>query len=312
MQVARDAVKTKAPVLTSCMSLPGRFCVLTAGRGGLCFSSRLTREGCREELRGLFEAQTERPWRGEDPLGVIIRTNAEDAAPERVLAEYQSLCACWERMKEEAAHRTCFSCLYQAPPSYIAGIRDARMESLEAIVTDEPELYAELSDYLNQSQQEDAEKLELYQDPLLPLRKCYRLERELSRALEKRVWLKSGGYLVIEPTEAMVVIDVNTGKYSGKKRQADTIRQINREAAEEIGRQLRLRNLSGIILIDFIDMERDEDRMALLEYMRGIAAGDPVPAAVVEMTKLNLVELTRKKVKRPLYEQVMGETKEQE
>ena len=112
------------------------------------------------------------------------------------------------------------------------------------------------------------------------------------------------------PTEAMVVIDVNTGKYSGKKTLEDTIRRINMEAADEIGRQLRLRNLSGIIMVDFIDMERQEDREQLLEHLREVVRRDPVKTVVVEMTKLNLVEMTRKKVRRPLYEQAEGSGEE--
>ena len=120
------------------------------------------------------------------------------------------------------------------------------------------------------------------------------------------MWLKSGGYLVIEHTEAMVVIDVNTGKYSGKKNQADTIRMINLEAAKEICRQLRLRNLSGIILVDFIDMREDQDKALLLEKLREFAKPDPVKTTVVDITQLNLVELTRKKGKKPLWEQLAG------
>ena len=125
----------------------------------------------------------------------------------------------------------------------------------------------------------------------------------MERALEKKVWLKSGGYLVIEPTEAMVVIDVNSGKYSAKKQQRETIFRINREAAEEIARQLRLRNLSGIILVDFIDMDDPEDREALLRFLGGILKEDPVKTILVDMTPLGLVEITRKKVRKPLYEQ---------
>ena len=123
-------------------------------------------------------------------------------------------------------------------------------------------------------------------------------------ALDKRVWLKSGGYLVIEPTEALVVIDVNTGKYSGKKNLRETILKINCEAAVEISRQLRLRNLSGIILVDFIDMEAQADKKALMSLLTEKVSKDPVKTVVVDMTKLNLVELTRKKIRRPLTEQI--------
>ena len=209
-----------------------------------------------------------------------------------------------KQLIKESGSRTCYSCLYKTLPSYIAGIRDSYAGGLEEIVTDCPDLYGQLKEYLETSQAEDAGKLKLYTDRLLSLGKLYSLDNALSKALDKRVWLKSGGYLVIEPTEAMVVIDVNTGKYEGKKKLEETVLKINLEAAAEIARQLRLRNLSGIIIVDFIDMEREEDRKALLAHLVEVVSRDPVKTTVVDMTALNLVELTRKKVRKPLHEQV--------
>ena len=186
-------------------------------------------------------------------------------------------------------------------------MRDAYEGRLSSIVTDDRGLYDQLKAYLKEEQPEDLEKLEFYDDSLLPLYKLYSLETVLDRALGKRVWLKSGGYLVIEPTEAMTVIDVNTGKYEGRKKMADTIRKINNEAAFTIAAQLRLRNLSGIIMVDFIDMEQEEDKKALLDCLKQAVSTDPVRTVVVDMTPLGLVELTRKKVRKPLYEQA-GQT----
>ena len=187
-------------------------------------------------------------------------------------------------------------------------IDDDFYEELEEILTDDGDIFEELTRYLEESRPEELPKLVLYDDPLLPLQKLYSLETAISHALARKVWLKSGAYLVIEPTEALAVIDVNSGKYAGRKKIDDTILKINLEAAEEIGRQLRLRNLSGIIIIDFIDMERAKDRECLMDSLRKIVSADPVKTTVVEMTKLNLVELTRKKVRRPFYEQ-MNEAK---
>ena len=204
-----------------------------------------------------------------------------------------------------AGHRTCYSLLYTSTPSYLNGLRDSLQSSLESVITDEPDIYDAVKEYLSNHQREDLHLLNYYEDPLLPLEKLYRIERTMDEALGKKVWMKSGGYLVIEPTEALVVIDVNTGKYSGKKALRETIMKINLEAAEEIGHQLRLRNLSGIILIDFIDMEKEEDRVFLVKKLEEIVSKDPVKTTVVEITKLNLVEVTRKKIKRPLYEQAV-------
>ena len=170
-------------------------------------------------------------------------------------------------------------------------------------ITDCDKLYKQLYQYMEQSQPETLKLLKFYDDPLLPLDKLYSLEEAVEKALSPKVWLKSGGYLVIEYTEALTVIDVNTGKYDGKKTLPETIMKINLEAAEEIGRQLRLRNLSGIIIVDFIDMSLEEDRNKLMKCLNEICARDQVKTTVVDITPLNLVEITRKKIRRPLHEQ---------
>ena len=150
---------------------------------------------------------------------------------------------------------------------------------------------------------EDTEKLRFYEDTGLSLKALYRLEKGLNDALAARVWLKSGAYLVIEPTEALTVIDVNTGKYTGGRDKQETIRKINLEAAREIAGQLRLRNLSGIILVDFVDLDKKEAQEELLLYMRELLKRDSMKAAAVDMTALGLMEITRKKQKKTLAEQ---------
>ena len=145
--------------------------------------------------------------------------------------------------------------------------------------------------------------LRLYEDSY-PLRALYHLETELDHATSKNVWLKSGGYLVIEPTEAMTVIDVNTGKNVDKKSPEDTYFKTNMEAAVEIAAQLRLRNISGIIIVDFIDMADEEHNTELLNSFKRILSSDPVKTTLIDMTSLGLVEITRKKIKRPLMEQL--------
>ena len=301
VQVSRDAVKTKAPVLTGKLAFTGRYCVLTAGKTGVGFSNKIGDNKYKARVRSMLnEALAE----DGDRFGIIVRTNGAGATDEVLLQEYRQLKDMYLKLSKEASCRTCYSCIYRALPGYIAAIRDSYSGTLDGIVTDIPAYYEELKDYLEEYQAEDADKLTLYEDKLLPLSKLYSLDSALEHALNKHVWLKSGGYLVIEPTEAMVVIDVNTGKYSGKKKMQDTICRINMEAADEIGRQLRLRNLSGIILIDFIDMEREEDREMLMRHLGDVVSKDPVKTTVVDMTRLNLVEVTRKKVRKPLYEQI--------
>ena len=188
-------------------------------------------------------------------------------------------------------------------PSYLTSILGTRSENLKEILTDDLELYEQIREFLTEEMPKDVEKLRLYEDCHFPLKALYRLEKGLSDALSARVWLKSGAYLVIEPTEALTVIDVNTGKYTGGKDKQAAVLKINREAAKEIARQLRLRNLSGIILVDFIDMDQAEEKEELLALMRELLKKDPMKAAAVDLTELGLMELTRKKQKKTLMEQ---------
>lgn len=297
VQVERDAVKTKAPVLTGNINMTGRYFVLTTGKKQIGFSSKITDQSWKREMKAYLEGVKE------PDFGIIVRTNAFGLPMKALTDELLRLKESLRQVLLGARYRTCYSLLYGCPPAYISLVRDSLKTSLKEVITDERDIYDAVKEYFIKYQPEDEGLVSFYEDSLLPLRKLYQLEKAMKEALEKRVWLKSGGYLVIEPTEAMVVIDVNTGKYAGKKTLRDTIRKINLEAAEEIGRQLRLRNLSGIIIIDFIDMEPEEDKRLLLERLAEVLSKDPVKTTVVEMTKLNLVEVTRKKIRRPLYEQ---------
>lgn len=191
-------------------------------------------------------------------------------------------------------------------------LRNTYTADLTSIITDDPQIYNSLEHYLKENDLQNLSKLRLYQDDLLPLYKLCRLEREIDLATSRQVWLKSGGYLVIDPTEALTVIDVNTGKYSGKKLRRETLKTINLEAAKEAARQIRLRNLSGIILIDFINMENKEDQKELLAFLESRLFADPVKTRLIDMTKLELVEITRKKVHKTLKEQIAALESEKE
>ena len=303
VQVAKEAVKTKDPVLTGNLNFTGKYAVLTAGKTQIGFSSKIGDRSWKDSLRPELEALTG------GRAGVIVRTNAYQQE-ERLLKEVAVLMETYERVTETAQYRTCYSLLYQAEPEYLKSFLSCPAGSVEEIVTDDPDVYRNLEARFQLAGPEDGCKLRFYEDSMLSLTKLYSLETVMEQACQKRVWLKSGGYLVIEYTEAMVVIDVNTGKYSGKKNLADTIRMINLEAAREISRQMRLRNLSGIIMVDFIDMKEDADKELLLETLRALALKDPVKTNVVDMTALNLVEITRKKEKKPLWEQLHKADKE--
>ena len=235
---------------------------------------------------------------------MVVRTNAAQAEADTLKEEFERLSQICRRVLTVGRHQSCFSRVYQEPPAYAAGIRNYNQEQLLEIVTDDSRIYDTLAAYLSEYQPEDREKLRLYEGAPPNLDQLYGISNALEQALRERVWLKSGAYLVIQPTEALTVIDVNTGKYTGRKKLRETFLQINLEAAREIARQLRLRNLSGIILADFIDMERPEDREQLMNVLGQALKQDPVKTNLIDMTPLGLVEITRKKVRKPLKEQV--------
>lgn len=309
VQVAKEAVKTKDPVLTGNLNFTGKYAVLTAGKTQIGFSSKIGDREWKDKLRPELEALTG----GE--VGLIVRTNAY-GQEQALLREVGALLEVCRGVIGAAGYRTCFSLLYEAEPEYLKSIRGCPAGSLEEIVTDDRDVYRNLESYLKLYELDQGRQsgpgsmLRFYEDPMLSLSSLYSLETVMDQACQRRVWLKSGGYLVIEYTEAMTVIDVNTGKYSGRKNQEETIRMINLEAAKEICRQLRLRNLSGIIMVDFIDMREDADKALLMETLRGLALKDPVKTNIVDMTGLNLVEITRKKEKKPLWEQLHKAEKE--
>lgn len=307
VQVEREAVKTKDPVLTTEISLSGRYAVVIPerGKGTLRFSGKLPSGrrksiGTMLEERGICDAVL-------SSCSVIVRTNAgelEDAAP--LAEEITALAKTAEHLILASGSRTCHSCLYRPESVWLREIRDTYFSQYDEIVTDDEEIYRMLKDYLEAGYPEGPGGLRLYEDDRVSLRHLYGIDAKLQEALGKRVWLRSGGYLVIEPTEALTVIDVNSGKYSRGRKAGDTFRLINQEAAREIARQLRLRNLSGIILVDFINMETREEEKELLALLAAELKKDPVKASVVDMTPLGLVEITRKKIRKSLREQFYG------
>lgn len=300
VQIAKDAVKTKDPVLSSYLNFTGKYSVLTLGKNQIGFSAKIKDALWKDEIRSYLSQFKD------DTFGIIVRTNAKEVSKEEIGAEVSALKIQMQDLLSKAGCRTCYSLLLDSEPSYVLSLRDSYAKDLEKIVTDDKECFEQMKLYLAENQSGDLEKLELYEDRMLSLLKLYSLEAAMEEATNRHVWLKSGGYLVIEPTEALTVVDVNTGKYSGKKNIEDTIFKINMEAAAETARQLQLRNISGIIIVDFIDMALEEHKEQLLTFLERELLRDSVKTVLVEMTKLGLVEITRKKVYKPLYDQLGG------
>ena len=301
VQVVREAVKTKEPQVTTNLSLAGLYSVVTSGEKRLGISGKIDTKK-RQALRECVQAVCDQQF------GVIVRTNAaelSEAHSDVLLEEIQELQEQLKSLITYAPYRSIYSVLYAAPPEYIRILQNQRFDELSEVVTDDPDIFRELKIFSDEHpSMELSTKLRLYDDAQLDLHKLYSIQVQVDRALQKKVWLKSGANLLIEPTEAMTVIDVNSSKNIKKKLPEEQHLQVNLEAAAEIAYQLRLRNISGIIIIDFIDMASAENKETLLETMRALVKSDPLKTEVIDLTRLGLMELTRKKTRRPLHEQL--------
>lgn len=300
VQVERESMKGKLPAVTTNLNFTGKYLVLTTGEKKLGFSKKLKQE---EKSRINKWIEEERAVSHRE-YGIVVRTNAGEASKAEILTELAFLKKQYKKVAVEGKNRTCFSCLYETEPFYMKAVRDMYRGNLEEIVTDIPDIKEYISSYMKDINSEEEKKLRFYQDKLLPLYKMYRLGVVLEEVEKQKVWLKSGGFLVIQQTEAFVSIDVNSGKFAGKKKAEETYRKINLEAAREIARQLRLRNLSGIILIDFINMENQDHQDELFHVLQKFLRKDSVKCKAVDITPLHILEMTRKKVRRPLLEEL--------
>lgn len=282
VQIRKEAQGTKGAFLSRDISLCGETVLLMPLNDKIGVSSRITDATLRRALQELGREITG------GQFGLVMRSAAADAGEDMIRQETESLLARWDEISREAptAH----------VPSIISGARsqldmlltDYRLRGIDCIHTDDESLAEQLKDVCD---------IRLSKPGLMTL---MGLTRQRDKALERRVWLDSGGNLVIDPCEALTVIDVNTAKFTGKRQLEETILKLNLEACREVARQVRLRNLSGIILIDMIDMDAQENREKVLDALRGAFAADRIKTVIHGFTSLGLVEMTRKKSRRPL------------
>lgn len=312
VQVSREALKTKEPAVTTNLNFTGKYAVLTTENQSIGISSKLSKSD-RERLKQLVENIAH------PDFGLILRTNAKDATEEEILAEIDALKEEWQLLKENAQHKTCYTCLKKELPAYLREIINLPITNVDELLVDDRMLFTQLCDMYHVSKEDLMTKgsvsvpidsvqvtetlsLKYYNDPLLSLGSLYSVKSFLKNALSEKVWLKSGAYLIIQPTEALTVIDVNTGKNVAKKDVQENFLKVNKEAAIEIAYQLRLRNISGIIIIDFMNLTSKEAEDELMSLLRAELKKDPIPTQLIDMTKLGLVEVTRKKVRKSLGE----------
>jgi len=302
VEVTREKQKNKPASVSANLNFSGKYLILTTGNHLLGISKKLHATE-RERLQALLKDQIT------DTFGIVVRTAAKDASDEEILKELEMLTKQCHACLQGAMHRTAFTRLREAPPFYLQFLKNRNLTEVQKITTDIPSVHEVLLQHLQDTK--EAEKLHLYTDTQVSLFALYSLTHELERALHRQVWLPSGAYLVIDPTEALTVIDVNSGKNIKKKAREELVFSVNVEAAHEIARQLILRNISGICIIDFIDMKEKEHREELMHILRMDLKKDKVPATLVDITRLGLVELTRKKVQKSLKEQLQGDVSDE-
>lgn len=297
VQVVKEPGGDKGPRVSCHITLPGRLCVLLPTVGYVGVSRRIEDEEERGRLRAAAEELA-----AERGHGLIVRTAAEGVDAAELRADYAALVRLWESVERRGRHPGGPALLHQEESLVHRAVRDMLCAQVESVRTDVPALYEQLVEAAGAIAPEFAARVALDR-ATTPLFDRFDVWRQAKTALQRRVWLKSGGYLVFDYAEALTVIDVNTGKFVGKRSLSDTVFALNCEAAREIARQLRLRDLGGIIIIDFIDMDSASQREALLEVLRECLRLDRTRTNLAGITELGLVELTRKKVRQPIYKQ---------
>ncbi|MEO6989058.1 MAG: Rne/Rng family ribonuclease [Aquihabitans sp.] len=297
-QVTKNPIGAKGARLTQEISLPGRFVVLVPNSSTYGISKRLP-DNERKRLRGVLDKV--RP----DGHGLIVRTAAEGISAAELQHDVARLAEQWSQIEALAAKSQAPALLYRDPDLSIRVIREEFNQDYRQVVIDDPTVFEQVRDYVHSISPALVERVELY-DPAenggLPIYEAHHVHEQLHKALDRKVWLPSGGSLIIERTEALTVIDVNTGKNVGKSSLEETVFRNNLEAAEEVARQLRLRDIGGIIVIDFIDMEIKANREEVISTFRQALARDKTRTQVFDISELGLVEMTRKRIGEGLLE----------
>jgi ribonuclease E len=288
VQVTKDPMGSKGARLTALVSIAGRHLVLVPRANSLGVSRRLS-DSERDRLREIV--QRLRP----EGYGLIVRTAAEGAQEEGLKRDLEHLVEVWEEIDKKAQSAKAPALLYEEPELELRVIRDLFNREISRCIVDDPDIESNLRTYVRSTTPDLDHRLELYQGAL-PIFEEFRVLEQIRKSLDRKVWLSSGGHIVIDRTEAMTVIDVNTGKFVGKSNLEETVFRTNKEAGMEIARQLRLRDIGGIIVIDFIDMEDLSNRDELLKVFKNELAKDRSRTQVFDISPLGLVQMTRKNV----------------
>jgi ribonuclease G len=293
VQVAKEAIGTKGARITSHISLPGRFLVHMPTFDHIGVSRRISSEAERSRLRDLVN---ERRQAG---TGIIVRTASEGATEQQIDEDFKYLTSLWRDILGDFERQKAPALLYEELDLPLRAVRDLMTDGIDEVITDNAEQYERIREFVKKFMPDHVNSIKYYQG-LDPIFDAYGIEIEVSRALARKVWLRSGGYLVIDTAEALTAIDVNTGKFVGKHSLEDTILQINLEAVREIAYQLRIRNIGGIVIIDFIDMERASNREKVYAALGEALAQDKAKTNILKISEFGLVEMTRKRIRESL------------
>jgi ribonuclease G len=295
VQVIKDPIGSKGARLTTFIALPSRYLVYMPRGHAIGVSARIEDEAERARLKGLLGELLPAGAQG----GYIVRTAAQGASAESLREDMQYLDKLWEHVRTSAQQASPGSVVHEDLPLSLRVLRDELARGVSRVLVDSPREHARMREFASAFMPEAASAVELYAGPR-PIFDLNGVEEEIAKALDRKVPLKSGGHLVIDQTEAMTTIDVNTGAYVGHRTLEETIFRTNLEAAVSIARQLRLRNLGGIIIIDFIDMRDEPHRRAVLAALERALSGDRAQTHIVSLSPLGLVEMTRKRTRESL------------
>lgn len=290
VQVRKEAIGTKGPRISSQLSLPGRYAVLMPDLDHIGISKNVENRKERQRLRGIV-----RKYR---PKGaaIIVRTAGLGVSSDQIRDDIKYLERLWKDVRKKVERATPPALVHEDVDLTVFALRDLFTENVDQIIIDSKEEHDRLKSYLKTMAPHLASRVRLYKEKV-PILDYYEIEREIEKTLERKIWLKKGGYIVIEHTEALVSIDVNTGRFTGKRDQEETILETNLIAAREIVRQLRLRDIGGIIVVDFIDMEKEVNRKKVYNEFRRALRKDRSRARVSPISDLGLVEVSRKRVR---------------
>ncbi len=299
VQITKEPLGTKGPRLTGYVSLPGRYLVYLPDSTTVGVSRRIEDGAERGRLKEIVDRI--RPPKG----GIIVRTVAEGATEKNLKDDLEYILKVWGNLKKSFEKQKTIGLLWQDFDLALRIVRDRVTDDVDRILVDDLHLHKQMTKYIQLFSSKLKKRLELFTGPL-PLFETHGIETEVKRAMSRKVWLKSGGYILIDETEALISIDVNTGRFVGKRNLEETLLQTNLEALKEIAYQIRLRNLGGIIVVDFIDMERTEHREQVFTAFTEELKKDPVKTQVYPMSDLGLVELTRKRTRESLSKTLSG------